>query len=166
MSNWNANTVPQCKKNDCSDEVLVTVDNGYRKRVVKAVYFPYHNATVEDMAWDMNDGIPDDWEYYEEDDTWWIPEGWYEVADYIEDYSYAWIGDKVLAWQKLPKVYEPKIKQINAGLVESVLPQEVRYLKLELNFDNYTHAVIGLLGQKFVPCVDITLSDRVWAMVS
>ena len=37
-------------------------------------------------------------------------------------------------------------------------------MKFELNFNNYTHAVIGSLGQKFVPCVDITLSDRVWAM--
>ncbi|MDD2979552.1 MAG: hypothetical protein PHN80_06215 [Hespellia sp.] len=112
MAKWNRNTVPKCKEKDCSDEVLITVYNGYRNRVVKAVYFPYHHCTVEDMAWSMNDGIPDDWEYVEEEDTWWIPQGWYEVTDYIEDYSYAFINDKVIAWQKLPKPYENMIKQL------------------------------------------------------
>ena len=61
----------------------------------------------------MWDCVPDDWEYVEEEDTWWIPQGWYEVGDYFEDYSYSTITDKVTAWSKLPKAYEQRIKEFN-----------------------------------------------------
>ena len=118
MANWNRNTVPKCKEKECSDEVLVTVDNGRFKRVLKAVFIPYHHCTVEDMGWNTYDGIPDDWEYVEEEDSWWIPEGWYEVCDYFPDYSYFTIEDKVIAWSKLPKAYEPKLKTLNQTLTE------------------------------------------------
>lgn len=113
MSSWNCNTVPKAEKGNCSDEVLVTVQYRNRKRILKAVYIPYHNATVEDMGWNMYDGVPDDWEYMEEDDTWWIPQGWYETADNFEDYSYASIDGKVTAWMKLPKPYECNVKDFN-----------------------------------------------------
>lgn len=112
MANWNANYTPKCKDKSCSDECLVTVDNGRFKRVLKAVYIPYHHCTVEDMGWNMPDGVPDNWEYIEEEDTWWIPQGWYETADYFEDYSYFTITDEVVAWSKLPKPYEPRVKQL------------------------------------------------------
>lgn len=63
---------------------LTTVEHRYNgklhRRVIKAVYFPYHHCTVEDMGWNMRDGVPDDWEYCEEQDTWWIQQGWYEVC--------------------------------------------------------------------------------------
>ena len=55
----------------------------------------------------------DDWEYVEEEDSWWIPQGWYEVCDYFEDYSYSAITDKVIAWMKLPKAFEPKLNNLN-----------------------------------------------------
>ena len=55
MANWNRNTVPKCKEKECSDEVLVTVDNGRFKRVLKAVFIPYHHCTVEDMGWNTYD---------------------------------------------------------------------------------------------------------------
>ena len=71
MAQWNRNCVPKCEEKKHSDEVLVTIQKtGYRgnviKRVVKAVYFPYHHCTVEDMGWSMPDGVPNDWEYMEE----------------------------------------------------------------------------------------------------
>ena len=111
MAQWNANTVPKCKEKTCSDEVLATIErkSGHRY-VIKAVYIPYHHCTVEDMGWSMCDGVPDDWEYVEEQDSWWIPQGWYEVADNFEEYEYAAVQDKVIAWMKLPKPYAPKIK--------------------------------------------------------
>ena len=121
MAQWNKNIVPKCDAGKCSDEVLVTVERiGYGgklyRRVVKAVYFPYHHCTVEDMGWNMCDGIPDDWEYIEDKDTYWIPQGWYEVCDYFEDYSYSEITDKVTAWMKLPKPYEPRLKKFGGVL--------------------------------------------------
>lgn len=112
MAQWNKSTVPKCEEENHSDEVLVTVVKGKYKRVLKAVYIPYHHCTVEDLGWCMYDGVPDDWEYVEEEDTWWIPQGWYEVADYFEDYSYSTISDNVIAWMKLPKPYEPRLKDI------------------------------------------------------
>ena len=115
MAQWNKNTVPKCEDKTCSDEVLVTVEKycrGTYRRVLKAVYIPYHHCTLEDMGWSMEDGVPDDWEYVEEEDTWWIPQGWYEVCDYFEDYSYSTITDKVIAWMKLPKAFEPKLKEL------------------------------------------------------
>lgn len=114
MAQWNKNTVPKCKEKTHSDEVLVTVVKGASyKRVVKAVYIPYHHCTIEDLGWNMYDGVPDDWEYVEEEDTWWIPQGWYEVCDYFEDYSYSAITDKVVAWSKLPKPYEHRLNELN-----------------------------------------------------
>lgn len=114
MAQWNRNTVPKCENKKCSDEVLVTVERicGEKlyRRVIKAVYFPYHHCTIDDMGWNMWIGIPDDWEYLEEEDTYWIPQGWYEVCDYFEDYSYSEILDKVTAWMKLPEPYEPRVK--------------------------------------------------------
>lgn len=112
---WNRNTVPKCEPKNFSDEVLVTVEHmGYKgklfSRVVKAVYVPYHHCTLEDVCWNMYDGVPNDWEYMEEDDTWWVPEGWYETADYFDEYEYSAITDKVVAWMKLPKPYENNIK--------------------------------------------------------
>lgn len=118
MAQWNKNTVPKCEKKCCSDEVLVTVEKYAREtyqRVLKAIYIPYHYCTVEDMGWNMSDDVPDDWEYIEDEDTYWIPQGWYEVCDYCDDYSYFTIEDRVTAWMKLPKPYEPRIKEFGGG---------------------------------------------------
>lgn len=113
MAQWNKNTVPKCKEKTHSDEVLVTVDKGTGQIVLKAVYIPYHHCTLEDLGWNMWDRVPDNWEYVEEEDTWWIPQGWYEVCDYFVDYSYSKITDKVVAWSKLPKPHIPRVKEIN-----------------------------------------------------
>lgn len=116
MAQWNKNTVPTCRKKDCSDEVLVTVETieskgqVYRK-VLKAVYIPDHHCTLEDMGLNMPDDAFD-WEYSEEDDSYWIPQGWYEVCDYFEEYTRCLISDKVTAWMKLPKPYEPRLKEL------------------------------------------------------
>lgn len=117
MAKWNT-TKPKCKPKTCSDEYLITIDKGRYKRVLKAVYIPYKHCTVEDMGWNMWDGVPDDWEYYEEEDSWWVPEGWYEINDYFDDYSYAYVSDKVTAWTKLPKPYEPTLNVFDSDHIK------------------------------------------------
>lgn len=112
MAQWNANTVPKCDKGQWSDEVLVTVEKGRYCTVLKAIYIPYHHVTTEDSGWCMEDGIPDDWEYIEEKDDWWIPEGWYEVCDNCSNATYFPIDEKVTAWMKMPKPYKQKIKNL------------------------------------------------------
>ena len=87
---------------------------------MKAVYIPHHHCTLEDMAWYMYDGIPSDWEYSEEDDSWWIPQGWYEVCDYFEDYSFSQITDNVTACMKLPKAFEPRLNDFTSNAVLDV----------------------------------------------
>ena len=58
------------------------------------------------------DGIPDNWEYIEEEDDFWIPEGWYEACDNCRDATYFLIDGKVTAWMNMPKPYEPRIKDL------------------------------------------------------
>lgn len=99
MAQWNENTVPKCDVGKCSDE---------------------------DMGWNMCDGVLDDWEYSEEDDSYWIPQGWYEVCDYSpDDYSYFTITDKVIAWMKLPKPFNKKLKQLSEIELPKTLNPEV-----------------------------------------
>lgn len=113
--NWYCNTAPKCEPHKCSDELLVSVKTMWGNRVLKAVYIADHNCTVEDMGWNMWDGVPDNWEYDEDLDDWWIAEGWYETADNFEEYEYAGIEGDVYAWAKLPKAYEPRVKEIGGN---------------------------------------------------
>ena len=112
MSQWNRNTVPKCKENECSDEVLVTVQTDYNfAKVIRAVYFPYHHCSTEDIPID-SERINDEWERVENEkwcSEYWIPEGWYEVCDYDDEGMYFPITDKVIAWTKLPQPYKPTI---------------------------------------------------------
>lgn len=112
MAQWNANTVPKCEKGQWSDEVLVTVGIGRRCAVLKAIYIPYHGVTVEDSGWCMEDGIPDGWEYIEEKDDWWIPNGWYEMCSNCPNAIYFPIDGKVTAWMKIPKPYKQRINNL------------------------------------------------------
>lgn len=113
MANWYKYTVPKCKPNRISDEVLTTVNNGKRSFVVMAIYCPYHHCTFEDIGWSVPDDIRGDLEYIEKEDTWWIPEGWYEVNIYTEECYYSSITDNVIAWAKLPKPYKPRVKNFS-----------------------------------------------------
>lgn len=147
MDQWNKNAVPKCEDKNCSDEVLVTVEHiGYDKklyrRVVKAVYFPYHQCTLEDMGWSMCDGIPSNWEYSEEDDSYWIPQGWYEICDYFVDYSYSAITDKAIAWMKLPKPCEPWFRGLKSGENDDIEKQKIERFNQIVDIVN-CHLVAG-----------------------
>lgn len=69
MAKWNIGTVPKCEKGTTSDEVLVTIEKAsiitgeIYSRVVKAVYIPNHNCSLEDLEWNVDDDILDGWEY-------------------------------------------------------------------------------------------------------
>lgn len=101
---WNTDTNPECELKKPSGEMLVTVKRGNFKRVMKAIYFPYHHCTQEDIGWNINSNALD-LEYCKDADSWWVPEGWYEVSDYSEDYTYMMITDDVIAWMSLPIPY-------------------------------------------------------------
>lgn len=62
--------------------------------------------------WNVDEDILDEWEYTEDGISWWIPQGWYEVHDYCDNYEYSKITDKVVAWRKLPKPYESRKESV------------------------------------------------------
>ena len=65
-----------------------------RNRIVKAKYTKKY--TVE-ASYD------DEWlEYNEDDDTFYYPEGWYEMIDNWDDYSFVTINHEVTHWMPLP----------------------------------------------------------------
>ena len=86
--------------------VLITVKrrhyndkNKYVRFVSKAIYTDgKHNTEHSFLCWNGDDM---DWEYDEKDDADIIPEGWWEVADYLEEF--AAVGDFVTHWMPLPK---------------------------------------------------------------
>lgn len=118
MAQWNANTVPACKEKQYSDDVLVTwIPNWNRniKLVSKAIYIPYHHCDTEGLGLNTDDYCnAEGWDIKDEDeDNYWIPEGWYEtVENYIYDVGFVPIDGKVIAWSRLPKPYEPRLKEL------------------------------------------------------
>lgn len=89
MAQWNRNTVPKCENKKYSDEVLATVEHiGCDGKLYRRVIKAVYSPH---------------------------PQGWYEVCDYFDDYSYLEIPDRVTAWMELPEPYEPRIKEFGGG---------------------------------------------------
>jgi hypothetical protein len=71
-------------------------------RIVRAIHYKKHE--IESM-------YDDDWcvEYSEENDTYYIKEGWYELIDNCDDYKSVRIIEGIVShWMKLPD--EPTIE--------------------------------------------------------
>jgi hypothetical protein len=76
----------------------------YRYGTCKAVYIPEHSVKTEDMWSDYDDdGISI---YDENEDTYYVKDGWYEVIENWDDYSNITINCEVTAWQPLPEPYK------------------------------------------------------------
>ena len=72
---------------------------GKKYYVCKAYYAPTHTISAG--------SCPDDYECYEydeEDDNYYLLEGWYECIHNWDDYSSVVIGDFVTHWMPLPEV--------------------------------------------------------------
>lgn len=87
---------------DCEKEVLIVTEKG---TITVAMH---EDGTIEeeDSVWYWNDI---DFNYDEETDTSYIPEGWWEYKHYHPDdvYNYA-VDETVVAWMPLPKTYVPE----------------------------------------------------------
>ena len=101
MSNWKQGIPP-----DSKTVLAVTVSDVVgslkkRRTIVRAEYL--HHKEVEVDGWDYSEGV--DW-YCEEEDCYYIKEGWYELIHYWDDYSYITIPDPVIAWMPMPELPE------------------------------------------------------------
>lgn len=113
MGQWFTNTVPQTGIDGKPIETLVTwtpLDDPKEKHVSRAVFIPFRRYTDEDLGIDTSQIDPGDWEEAPEElGSYWIPEGWYERIDNpIQGRSYIEIEGRVIAWQFLPKPYQPQ----------------------------------------------------------
>lgn len=87
---------------ECEQEVYIITEQGTRTTAM------YENGTMSDdeSIWNWTDI---DFDYDEENDINFIPEGWWEYRHFNPDdvYNNA-IDEKVIAWQPLPEPYRPE----------------------------------------------------------
>lgn len=69
-----------------------------------AKYIGKHSIKVDDM-WSYCEDY--DWnDYVEEEDEYYVNEGWYETIENWDDYTEVYVSDyEVIAWQPLPPAY-------------------------------------------------------------
>ena len=72
-----------------------------RRVIVRAQYI--RHKEMESAGWEENDGV--DW-YCDEDDRYYIQEGWYELMEFWEEYGFVLIDEPVIGWFELPKLPE------------------------------------------------------------
>lgn len=73
-----------------------------------AKYIGKHSIKVDDMWSYCEDYTWND--YVEEEDEYYVKEGWYETIENWDDYTEVYVNDyKVIAWQPLPPVWKGNI---------------------------------------------------------
>lgn len=81
-------------------------------------------VTTEESGYNWED--TDDWEYCEEKDDVYIPEGWWECVAFCETFSS--VDQKVIAWRPCPKPYRPEEKAVGRDYKRQIMD---RFLKFE-----------------------------------
>ena len=90
--------LPEAGKHVLADCEVRLISGRKKHYVCKAYYAPTHTISVG--------SFPDDaecYEYDEEDDNYYLLEGWYECIHNWDDYSGVVIGDFVTHWMLLPE---------------------------------------------------------------
>ena len=82
--------------------VLVTVETKMfkHKYICEAVWIPRWSKIADFDSWE------DCSEYNEDEDEYYVLEGWYERIHNWDEYSFVGIEDKVIAWKPLPQPYK------------------------------------------------------------
>lgn len=88
---------------ECEKEVLIQTERG---TITTAIYED-GKISEDDSCWRWTDI---DFDYDEETDTNYIPEGWWEYRHFNPDDVYNNVVDEVVvAWMPIPKSYRPAI---------------------------------------------------------
>lgn len=119
------------------------------KLVSTAIYIPHHWCTTDDIGWNTDSFL--DLEYCEEKDAWWVPCGWYEtITNTIDDIGYVDIDGEVIAWDRMPKPYNPdecmdSKPQTNADIIRSQISTDEGLAdfinQLDPNSDNFHYCI-------------------------
>lgn len=90
-----------CSERLPEDTVIVTAETKTfkHKYVCEAVWIPRWSKIAEYDNWE------DCSEYNEDEDEYYVLEGWYERVHNWDEYSFVGIEDDVIAWMPLPKPY-------------------------------------------------------------
>ena len=90
-----------CSEKMPSETVIATVETKvFRYRYVcEAVWVPRWTWKASSDAWE------DCSEYKEDDDEYYVLEGWYERVHNWDEYAYVAIDDNVIAWMPIPIPY-------------------------------------------------------------
>ena len=91
-----------CSEGLPEDTVIVTVETKTfkHKYVCEAVWVPRWSKKAEYDNWE------DCSEYNEDEDEYYVLEGWYERVHNWDEYSFVGIEDDVIAWMPLPEPYK------------------------------------------------------------
>ena len=91
-----------CSEKMPSETVIATVETKVFKHryVCEAVWVPRWTWKASFDAWE------DCSEYKEDDDEYYVLEGWYERVHNWDEYAYVAIDDNVIAWMPMPIPYE------------------------------------------------------------
>ena len=93
--------IPVSERLPEKETVLATVETKTFKHryVCEAVWIPRWTWKADFDSWE------DCSEYNEDEDEYYVLEGWYERVHNWDDYSYVGIEEDVIAWQPLPEPY-------------------------------------------------------------
>ena len=93
--------IPVSERLPEKETVLATVETKTFKHryVCEAVWIPRWTWKASFDNWE------DCSEYNEDEDEFYVIEGWYERVHNWDEYSYIWIEDNVIAWQPMPEPY-------------------------------------------------------------
>ena len=90
-----------CSEKMPSETVIATVETKVYRYVCEAVWIP---------RWTWKASFYFEWEdcseYKEEDDEYYVIEGWYERVHNWDEYEYVAIDDNVIAWMPIPTSYK------------------------------------------------------------
>ena len=95
-----------CSERKPEDTAIVTVETKTfkNKYVCEAVWIPRWSKKAEFDDWE------DCSEYNEDEDEYYVLEGWYERVHNWDEYSFVGIEDDVIAWMPLPEPYKADMR--------------------------------------------------------
>lgn len=88
------------RKPECEEEVWIQTERG----TVTTAMYEDGKMSIDDSCWHWNDI---EYDYDEENDIQYIPEGWWEYKHFAPDdvYNYE-VDEKVIAWMQKPQPYK------------------------------------------------------------